>query len=316
MAVSLEYTIKDNPFGDSNLSPKFVWVKKREQMKKGFTAAEGLKKEAAKRQEVKREDAFHLSQAKTWAKIRIQAVPIDILAMNISIATNTEMAQEFERIGLEMDTEELYLIFQNLVLSEVEELHKDIWMYLTVDENKKFWKAMLAVLVATVAVEEEITKMLLGKMYAQLVEIQDQVEQCWSSEDGYDGLIDSDDDDDDAADAAHRQRLPRLALGLTYHGTGKVFGEAYAAWMVVLLEDEQLKFQAKADEKKPKIKNLVVWCAKVRLHNLHRFLLMKQIKQLKSQAFAEVTGSTGGKALTRLDHSLLVTMSTLASSAE
>ena len=53
MAASLGYSNKDNPFGDSNLSQKFVWVKKREQeMKQGVTAAERIKRDSLKRQEV------------------------------------------------------------------------------------------------------------------------------------------------------------------------------------------------------------------------------------------------------------------------
>jgi hypothetical protein len=53
MAASLGYSNKENPFGDSNLSQKFVWVKKRErEMNAGITAVERMKRDSERRQEV------------------------------------------------------------------------------------------------------------------------------------------------------------------------------------------------------------------------------------------------------------------------
>jgi hypothetical protein len=49
-----------------------------------------------------REDTFHLSQAKQRALIRIQsgrARPIDILAMNVSLATDSTVAEQFDASG-------------------------------------------------------------------------------------------------------------------------------------------------------------------------------------------------------------------------
>ncbi|OUM57783.1 hypothetical protein PIROE2DRAFT_17119 [Piromyces sp. E2] len=52
MTASLGYTNADNPFGDSNLTQKFVWQKKREQeAKQGITATERLKIEKARHEE-------------------------------------------------------------------------------------------------------------------------------------------------------------------------------------------------------------------------------------------------------------------------
>jgi len=52
MTASLGYTNTDNPFGDSNLTQKFVWQKKREQeAKQGITAAERLRIEKERHEE-------------------------------------------------------------------------------------------------------------------------------------------------------------------------------------------------------------------------------------------------------------------------
>ncbi|KAJ3237513.1 hypothetical protein HDU81_009325 [Chytriomyces hyalinus] len=159
----------------------------------------------------KREDTFHWQQAKTRAKIRIsegRAKPIDIIAVNVSMATDSSLAQEFDAMGFDIDTEEPYMIFSNLNLQETQELHKDIRLYMeleTVEENKAFWESMLIVCDDEVSrltmerdvarngsrvskheqdVKEDITNMLNNKTYSQLQTIQKQVEQRLSGESG------------------------------------------------------------------------------------------------------------------------------------
>jgi hypothetical protein len=190
--------------------------------------------------------------------------------MNISIATDTDVAQEFDALGLEMDTEEPYLIFQNLSLKETEELHKDIQLYLGLEsdeKNKEFWQSMLLVcddelsrqrtLAATggqlnkaaEGVEKEIAAMLSGKSFEQLNTIQKQVERRLS---GQDGPVDIE------------------------------------FWEAVL-------------------KALVVWKAKARLRDMHRFLLSKRLEQLKNQATEEKNGEreADAKPVLKLNSSLL-----------
>ncbi|KAJ3023662.1 hypothetical protein HKX48_001886 [Thoreauomyces humboldtii] len=193
MSASLGYSNTENPFGDSNLSQKFLWLKKREkETKQGLSMTARHQRDASRRDEVEgeldklkrrrnereeemqlreqeaarlqreqdraamgdweaKENEFHLNQAKTRAQIRIKegrAKPIDILAMNLSLASDTRIAEEFDAMGLEMGVEEPYLIFRNLVAEEVEELHKDIQLYLSLetdDENTRFWEAMIVV---------------------------------------------------------------------------------------------------------------------------------------------------------------------------
>ncbi|KAI8615611.1 cactus-binding C-terminus of cactin protein-domain-containing protein [Chytriomyces sp. MP71] len=167
----------------------------------------------------KREDVFHWQQAKTRAKIRIsegRAKPIDIIAVNVSLASDASLAQDFNALGFDIDTEEPYLIFANLNLAETRELHADIRLYMeleTVEENKAFWEAMLVVCDDEVGrlerardvargggaggkgaargmsrheldVQEDIKAMLEGKSYAQLQTIQGQVERRLSGESG------------------------------------------------------------------------------------------------------------------------------------
>ena len=248
----------------------------------------------------KREDEFHLGQAKTRAQIRIKegrAKPIDILAINISLVTDNAIAKEFEGMGLEMDTEEPYHIFENLVYSEVEELHKDIQMYLELEKdegNSAFWKSMLIVCddelarhrkranmrgrhdrssAAADAVQEEITAMLSGKTYDQLKTIQAQVEKRLSGEDEYSGPID-----------------------VEY-------------WEAVM-------------------KAAIVWRAKARLREMHKFLLSKRLEQLKarsaesasavkeSSASSSSSSDSAKKPAVKLGRSLLATFSTSALTAE
>lgn len=80
-----------------------------------------------------REDVFHLQQAKQRATIRIKdgrAKPIDILAINLSLGTDTDVAEEIQGLGLNMDLQEPYLIMKGLEKAELKELKDDIQLYL------------------------------------------------------------------------------------------------------------------------------------------------------------------------------------------
>ncbi|TPX31913.1 hypothetical protein SmJEL517_g04859 [Synchytrium microbalum] len=142
-----------------------------------------------------REKDFHLSQAKTRAQIRIKegrAKPIDVLAMNISLASDSEIAEEFDALGLEPDADEPYKIFDNLNKKEVEDLHTDIQLYLELEknaENQAFWQAMMVICDDELSkargttrqtidknVEAEINNMLSNKTPTQLSALQRQVE--------------------------------------------------------------------------------------------------------------------------------------------
>ncbi|KAI8804018.1 mid region of cactin-domain-containing protein [Cladochytrium replicatum] len=109
-----------------------------------------------------RESDFHLQQAKKRAQIRIKegrAKPIDILAMSVSLWTDSSVAEEFDALGMDFDFEEPYTIFRNLSSSEIEELHRDIKMYLSLEKdeiNRQFWEAML------VTCENELSKIRSG----------------------------------------------------------------------------------------------------------------------------------------------------------
>ncbi|KAJ3135051.1 hypothetical protein HK100_003067 [Physocladia obscura] len=203
----------------------------------------------------RREDVFHYEMAKSRAKIRIKegrAKPIDLLAINISLATDSALTKEFDALGYEMDTDEPYLLLTNLNLAELTELHKDIRAYLeleTIPENKPFWESLLIVCDDAVGVaeriksgvkfsrherdvQEEITTMLANKSYSQLQTIRDQVER-------------------------------RLSGGSSSNG-GPIDVEF---WEAVL-------------------KALVVWTAKARLKDMHKNFLEIRLKQLRESAAA------------------------------
>ncbi|EGF81611.1 hypothetical protein BATDEDRAFT_87661 [Batrachochytrium dendrobatidis JAM81] len=87
---------------------------------------------------ISKEDDFHLEQAKLRAQIRVKegrAKPIDVLAINLSIGTDSQLAKEFDALGLEMDMNEPYLIFKSLTMKETEELHHDIMLYLGLEKS-------------------------------------------------------------------------------------------------------------------------------------------------------------------------------------
>ncbi|KAI9205362.1 mid region of cactin-domain-containing protein [Polychytrium aggregatum] len=291
MSATLGYTDKDNPFGDSSLSTKFIWVQKIKKEKvMGITSEDKRRADAERRHELElelaklkkrreerevemqlreqeqirmqreqdriafgdweeREAGFHLQQAKKRAQIRIKegrARPIDIMAMNLSLATDTEVAAEFDALGLEMDLEEPYHIFENIGESEVEELYKDIQLYLSLEKdenNRAFWEAMIIVCDdelsrhrakgkprtgVSLQVEQEISAMLKGKTFDQLRILQKQVENKLSSGE---------------------------ALDFEY-------------WEALL-------------------KSVIVWKAKAKLRDMHQFMLHQRLTKLREQQRAE-----------------------------
>ncbi|KAI9101130.1 mid region of cactin-domain-containing protein [Phlyctochytrium arcticum] len=289
MSASLGYSNTENPFGDSNLSSKFVWLKKRErEAKDGLRATDRVKRDVNRREEIDteldklkmrrtereyeqelreqeqarlqreqdqialgdweaKENEFHLEQAKTRAQIRIKesrAKPIDILAMNLSLASDSKLAEEFDMLGLEMSIEEPYLIFRNLSLQEVEELHKDIQLYVGLEkneENRKFWDAMMVVC------DDELSR--------------------------------------------HRAAID----GGAYTGVNHAVAEDIEKMFANKTQD-QLNLLQKQIEKKLReggpvdvdywetaIKALIVWTAKAKLRDMHRFLLRKRLERLKEE---------------------------------
>ncbi|KAL6063742.1 Cactin [Balamuthia mandrillaris] len=233
------YTNAANPFGDANLTEQFVWKLKREkELEKGVTPEEldarderrrreDLRKELEKakrrRQEreaereqweaeraqiarereslnyeewEKQEEQFHLEQARIRSEIRIREgrpKPIDILYKNLN------MDADFE-----FEMEEPYKLFANLTLPDLQELQKDIAMYLDLDssneEHKVFWEALTIVCLDELeqakarqanskaaagprgfdggvhkAVSDDIATILQGKTYDELCTLEQQI---------------------------------------------------------------------------------------------------------------------------------------------
>ncbi|KAG0380938.1 hypothetical protein BGX24_002620 [Mortierella sp. AD032] len=200
------------------------------------------------------EEEFHLKQAKRRAEIRIKsnrAKPIDILAMNIKLISESREEDEEEEddeddIGLEIDVDEPYTIFDNLELEDVEELSHDIKFYLTLDKDERcadFWRAMLIVCEdrlneldtsrkeqSAVApnIAQEMSAKMAGKTYEELTLLQGQI----------------------------ARKL----------GGGGVIDVEY--WEALL-------------------KTLVVWKAKAKLNQIHQVILQKRLDQLKARQMRE-----------------------------
>ncbi|GAA5846920.1 hypothetical protein JCM5353_006018 [Sporobolomyces roseus] len=166
---------------------------------------------------IDREDDFHLEQSKKRAEIRVRerrAKPIDFLALNLKWSQpplqpgdeGYDEEEEDDGMGLEVDIEEPYSIFEHLTLEDAEELHEDIKMYLSlekVDSHQEFWRSLLIVSSASLealreerhigivayaaqvranqTVKAEITRLLAGKSFEQLVQLQSQVQRKLTS---------------------------------------------------------------------------------------------------------------------------------------
>lgn len=99
------------------------------------------------------ENSFYLEQTKLRTLIRAKEdrmAPIDILAMNIIIAYDEKISQQFLEIGVNIIDNKPYAIFEYLNFKELEDLHKDIqnWIYLDEapdSECRAYWQALLVV---------------------------------------------------------------------------------------------------------------------------------------------------------------------------
>ncbi|KAJ7117328.1 mid region of cactin-domain-containing protein [Mycena crocata] len=148
---------------------------------------------------------FQLEQERRRAAIRIKekrAKAIDFLALNLKYVNppvDDEDAAEEDDLGLEIDLDEPYNIFDNLSSDQVEELHEDIEHYLTLEQtntNIDFWTNMMVIckdrleriqkskhmgVEAAAAVEADIGALLAGKTYEQLVSLQRQIQDKLTS---------------------------------------------------------------------------------------------------------------------------------------
>ncbi|KAF8974644.1 mid region of cactin-domain-containing protein [Flammula alnicola] len=148
---------------------------------------------------------FQLEQERRRAAIRIKekrAKAIDFLALNlkyINPPSDEEDKEEDEDAGLEIDLDEPYNIFDSLSSEQTHELHDDIERYLaleTSDVNLDFWTNMMVVckdrldrirsnerigVEAAAAVEADITALLSGKTYDDLVALQRRIQEKLTS---------------------------------------------------------------------------------------------------------------------------------------
>ncbi|KAL3159310.1 hypothetical protein ABBQ32_011264 [Trebouxia sp. C0010 RCD-2024] len=242
------YTDQDNPFGDSNVTERFVWGKKLEKQIQSGVGVKDLGAKAEKRRQEDRleeiekvkkrrldrekeradqeemlnvlqrergiaeavelerkEEEFHLEQAKMRAKQRIRdgrPHPIDILTANL------HLAEEFD-----VGADEPYKAFEGLSLQQVQELHASVISMQELDSqdpvHKEFWDALLVIAEVELqeavkqdeldwarlrgeaipakytvkeaglheAVDSDVQMMLAGKTHAQLQHTQASIEQ-------------------------------------------------------------------------------------------------------------------------------------------
>lgn len=171
-------------------------------------------KEAAQFKEwEKQEDYFHLKQAKLRSKLRIQegrAKPIDLLARYIHVFGESD-EQDEEESNAEYASEfvEPYMCLNGLRISDLEDLHEDIKVYMELDHkgNLNYWIDLLTIVEdelyklkrfqassamdqregINAAVSSDVVQVFRGKTPSQLQALQIQIEKKISSgEEGID----------------------------------------------------------------------------------------------------------------------------------
>lgn len=199
-AARFGYTNELNPFGDSNLEDQFQWKKKSEKMGTGSAPVdkraemeahkrkleeiakvrqrreeserekeemERLKAEESRLREQaqygdwqKKEEEFHLYQAKQRTKIRLvegRERPIDIVARNLVIFGEDDggshggiryaSGKQIDTSQLEVELREPYRLCEGLTLDELDELVKEIRGYQNMESTQEgphvdFWNAL------------------------------------------------------------------------------------------------------------------------------------------------------------------------------
>ncbi|KAG5178455.1 cactus-binding C-terminus of cactin protein-domain-containing protein [Tribonema minus] len=201
-AARFGYSNDSNPFGDSNLEEQFTWRKKldkegtdpaavtkkqlrdahqakleeiekvrkrREESEKEKEEFERLKAEEARLREQqqygdwqRKEEEFHLHQAKTRSKIRLiegRERPIDMVAKNLLIfgeapagpgvggGIHYSSGRELDTSSLEIELREPYRLCEGLSVAELEELAADVRAYQEMEDaqegaNRAFWAAL------------------------------------------------------------------------------------------------------------------------------------------------------------------------------
>ncbi|KAF8803821.1 hypothetical protein BYT27DRAFT_6720599 [Phlegmacium glaucopus] len=149
---------------------------------------------------------FQLEQEKRRAAIRIKekrAKAIDFLALNLKYVNppneDEDKVEDDEDASLEIDLDEPYNIFDNLSAEQTHELHDDIDRYLALEVsevNLDFWTNMMVVckdrldriqtnermgVEAAAAVESDISTLLSGKAYDDLVALQRRIQEKLTS---------------------------------------------------------------------------------------------------------------------------------------
>ncbi|KAJ2777626.1 hypothetical protein H4R18_005064 [Coemansia javaensis] len=141
----------------------------------------------------RREEEFHLQQAKRRAEIRIRnrrPKTVDVLAMNLRLANESLTDEELAEIGaMRVDVGEPHRMAEALGADEAQELLHDVEMYLSLEANARnveFWENMAVVVAAHLAdvrsgsgragVAEEVRAIMRGKPLDELLRLEEDVQ--------------------------------------------------------------------------------------------------------------------------------------------
>jgi Conserved mid region of cactin len=320
-AARFGYTNDVNPFGDSNLEAQFVWQKKgvkegtsttiltkKQQAAAHQAKLEEIEKVRKRREESEREkeeferlqaeegrlreqqqygdwqrkeEEFHLEQAKTRSKIRLvegRQRPVDLVAKNLLIfgddaptaggggSVRYISGKELDTSNLEMELREPYKLCEGLTLSELEELERDVRAYQSMEDvqttpmHTAFWAAL------GVVCTDELQR---AREMAGL-------------------LKDSSSSSSSAAAAADSAASTAAAAGVhkaVRDDVAALFGDRDVARLSELREQIEARIAAGSgdvDYWGEVLKHLHVHQAKARLRELHETMLQRQLDKLEA----------------------------------
>ncbi|KAJ2712936.1 hypothetical protein H4R19_002499 [Coemansia spiralis] len=140
----------------------------------------------------RREEEFHLQQAKRRAEIRIKSnrpKTVDVLAMSLRLANENLTDEEMAEIGmLRVGVDEPHRLVEPLGMAEAEELLQDVEMYLSLEANARnveFWENMVVVATAHLdslraggggGVKGDVQDVLRNKSLQELVQLEADVQ--------------------------------------------------------------------------------------------------------------------------------------------
>ena len=136
----------NNAIGETNVR------REQEDFAREQTRLNQIQEAEQMREWVSKEDEFVLQQSKKKARIRVKegrAKPIDWLAVTLGVIDPTKDLLEDDNEASDVDVVDPAAMFEGLTLPQLEELSKDIDIYIVLESNqsnRRYWNVKLSTL--------------------------------------------------------------------------------------------------------------------------------------------------------------------------